>query len=50
MIYNIFSRSIAQYRALYADASVEILTMVSRDLVQRLERYPAAVPARGVIP
>jgi biopolymer transport protein ExbB len=46
VIYNMFSRSIAQYRALYADASVEILTMVSRDLVQRPEqRYPAAVPA-----
>jgi biopolymer transport protein ExbB len=42
VIYNMFSRSIAQYRALYADASVEILTMVSRDLVQR---YPAAAPA-----
>ena len=42
VIYNIFSRSIAQYRALYADTSVEILTMVSRDLVQR---YPAAAPA-----
>ena len=36
---------IAQYRALYADTSVEILTLVSRDLVQRPERYPAAVPA-----
>jgi biopolymer transport protein ExbB len=42
VIYNMFSRSIAQYRALYADASVEILTMVSRDLVQR---YPVAAPA-----
>jgi biopolymer transport protein ExbB len=42
VIYNMFSRSIAQYRALYADTSVEILTMVSRDLVQR---YPAATPA-----
>jgi biopolymer transport protein ExbB len=45
VIYNMFSRSIAQYRALYADTSVEILTLVSRDLVQRPERYPAAVPA-----
>ena len=45
VIYNMFSRSIAQYRALYADTSVEILTMVSRDLVQRPERYPAAVSA-----
>ena len=42
VIYNMFSRSIAQYLALYADTSVEILTMVSRDLVQR---YPAAAPA-----
>jgi biopolymer transport protein ExbB len=42
VIYNMFSRSIAGYRALYADTSVEILTMVSRDLVQR---YPAAAPA-----
>jgi biopolymer transport protein ExbB len=44
VIYNTFSRSIAQYRALYADTSVEIMTLVSRDLVQRPERYPAAVP------
>jgi biopolymer transport protein ExbB len=42
VIYNMFSRSIAQYRALYADTSVEILTLVSRDLVQR---YPAPAPA-----
>ena len=42
VIYNMFSRSIAHYRALYADTSVEILTLVSRDLVQR---YPAAAPA-----
>jgi biopolymer transport protein ExbB len=42
VIYNMFSRSIAQYRALYADTSVEIMTLVSRDLVQR---YPAAAPA-----
>ncbi|MBV9970001.1 MAG: tonB-system energizer ExbB [Xanthobacteraceae bacterium] len=42
VIYNMFSRSIAQYRALYADVAVEIMTLVSRDLVQR---YPAAAPA-----
>jgi biopolymer transport protein ExbB len=42
VIYNMFSRSIAQYRGLYADTSVEIMTLVSRDLVQR---YPAAAPA-----
>jgi biopolymer transport protein ExbB len=45
VIYNMFSRSIAQYRALYADTSVEIMTLVSRDLVQRPERHLAAVPA-----
>jgi biopolymer transport protein ExbB len=45
VIYNMFSRSIAQYRALYADTSVEIMTLVSRDLVQRPEHYPAAVRA-----
>src|SRR5260221_726477 len=53
VIYNMFARSIAHYRALYADASVEILTLVSRDLSQppaaRLDtfdprRRPAAVP------
>jgi biopolymer transport protein ExbB len=42
VIYNMFSRSIAQCRALYADTSVEIMALVSRDLVQR---YPAAAPA-----
>jgi biopolymer transport protein ExbB len=35
MIYNWFARAIANYRALYADASTEILTLVSRDLSQR---------------
>jgi biopolymer transport protein ExbB len=53
VIYNMFARSIAHYRALYADASVEILTLVSRDLSQptstRLDpfdprRRSAAVP------
>ncbi len=53
VIYNMFARSIAHYRALYADTSVEILTLVSRDLSQppatRLDtfdprRRPAAVP------
>jgi biopolymer transport protein ExbB len=42
IIYNMFSRSIMQYRALYADTSVEVMTLVSRDLVQR---FPAAAPA-----
>ena len=52
VIYNAFARSIAHYRALYADASVEILTLVSRDLSQPAtrpdtfdpRRRPAAVP------
>jgi biopolymer transport protein ExbB len=53
VIYNMFARSIANYRALYADASVEILTLVSRDLSQPpaarhdpfdVRRRPAAVP------
>ena len=53
VIYNMFARSIANYRALYADASVEILTLVSRDLSQPPaarhdtfdpRRRPAAVP------
>jgi hypothetical protein len=45
VIYNMFSRSIAQYRALYADTSVEIMTLVSRDVMQRPERHPAVVAA-----
>jgi len=52
VIYNAFARSIAHYRALYADASVEILTLVSRDLSQPPvaadeRRFPAAVPGGG---
>jgi biopolymer transport protein ExbB len=53
VIYNTFARSIANYREHYADASVEILTLVSRDLSQPpaarhdtfdARRRPAAVP------
>jgi len=49
VIYNAFARSIAHYRALYADASVDILTLVSRDLSQPPQaaddrRVLAAVP------
>ena len=32
VIYNLFSRSIAGYRALFADAAAEVLRLVSRDL------------------
>jgi biopolymer transport protein ExbB len=54
VIYNMFARAIANYRALYADASTEILTLVSRDLSQRpsertvlfdQRRSPVAKPA-----
>jgi biopolymer transport protein ExbB len=50
VIYNGFARSIAHYRALYADTSVEILTLVSRDLSQRPgghERLAAVAPGGG---
>jgi biopolymer transport protein ExbB len=52
VIYNAFARSIAHYRALYADASVEVLTLVSRDLTQPPQsaddrRVLAAVPGSG---
>jgi biopolymer transport protein ExbB len=40
VIYNGFARSIAHYRALFADATVEILALVSRDLSQ--EQTPRA--------
>jgi biopolymer transport protein ExbB len=35
VIYNVFARAIANYRTLYRDASVEVLTLTSRDLSQR---------------
>jgi biopolymer transport protein ExbB len=44
VIYNMFSRSITHYRALYADTSVEIMTLLSRDLVHR---FPVAAPVAG---
>ena len=42
VIYNMFARSIGHYRALYADASVEILTLVSRDLELSLDPVRAS--------
>ena len=54
VIYNALARAITHYVALFANASVEILTLVSRDLRQRPasiqpaaveRRAPAAVPA-----
>jgi biopolymer transport protein ExbB len=41
VIYNAFARSIGQYRALFADTSVEMLTLVSCELGQ----WPAALAA-----
>jgi biopolymer transport protein ExbB len=32
VIYNVFARSIAGYRALLGDAAAEVLRLVSRDL------------------
>jgi biopolymer transport protein ExbB len=54
VIYNALARAITHYSALFANASVEILTLISRDLRQRPAvvqpgsvewRGPAAVPA-----
>ena len=45
VIYNMFSRAIAQYRALYADTSVEIMTLVRPRAALR-----SRCPGRGVIP
>jgi biopolymer transport protein ExbB len=45
VIYNVFARSIASYRALLGDTSAEVRRLVSRDLDRRalpLERMPAA--------
>jgi biopolymer transport protein ExbB len=42
VIYNLFSRSIAGYRALFADAAAEVLRLVSRDL-DRDTRRPGAI-------
>jgi len=48
VIYNVFSRSIAGYRALFADAAAEVLRLVSRDL-DREARRPGAKPWDGKI-
>ena len=46
VIYNVFARSISGYRALLADASAEVLRLVSRDL----DRPGAAASTRRVAP
>jgi biopolymer transport protein ExbB len=51
VIYNMFARSIAGYRALLGDASAEVLRLVSRDLDRQAAglamplQWPAAMPA-----
>jgi biopolymer transport protein ExbB len=45
VIYNVFARSIASYRALIGDAAAEILRLVSRDL-ERSAHQAAASQAR----
>jgi biopolymer transport protein ExbB len=42
VMYNMFSRWIAGYRALHADASAEIMRLISRDLDRGVfDRHPA---------
>jgi biopolymer transport protein ExbB len=48
VIYNVFSRSIAGYRALFADAAAEVLRLLSRDL-DREARRPGAKAWDGKI-
>jgi biopolymer transport protein ExbB len=42
IIYNVFARAIAGYRALLADASSSVLQHVSRDLDRREKQQPSA--------
>ena len=44
VIYNVFSRQIAAYRALLGDASAEVMRIVSRDLDRAAARPPARKP------
>jgi biopolymer transport protein ExbB len=45
VIYNTFARSITGYRALLADASAEVLRLVSRDLDRGVDGVPQLRPA-----
>jgi biopolymer transport protein ExbB len=47
VIYNVFARSIAGYRALIGDASAEVLRLVSRDL-ERAAAAPAGSDRRAM--
>src|SRR6202034_586161 len=46
VIYNAFARSIAQYRALFADTCVEVFTLIGRALSQPPAASPALAPRR----
>jgi biopolymer transport protein ExbB len=48
VIYNVFARSIAGYRAMLGDASAEVLRLVSRDLERPAVAHTA--PARRPLP
>jgi biopolymer transport protein ExbB len=47
IIYNVFARAIAGYRALLSDASGEILQHMSRDLERQALNAPATTPRAG---
>ena len=49
IIYNVFSRSIAGYRATLSDASGEVLRHLSRDL-ERMRRAPQARAGLHAVP
>jgi biopolymer transport protein ExbB len=48
VMYNMFSRWIAGYRALHADASAEILRIISRDLDRGIFEHRSAERRRAV--
>ena len=48
LIYNSFTRSIAGYKAMVADASTQVICIVSRELDRRSEERPAMEHRRAV--
>jgi biopolymer transport protein ExbB len=48
VIYNIFARSIAGYRALLSDASAEVMRHLSRDLDRRITTVSPVIPLQTV--
>jgi biopolymer transport protein ExbB len=47
VIYNVFARQIASYRALLADASAEVLRLVGRDLDRAAAQHPIQHPTQN---